>query len=104
MSDHFVHAFYIGELFPCRVSIKQLSYYTFLENILVEGKARNKLRPVNERKSSYISGAILQWFTDYLSNRKQQVVLPGLTSELSTLKAGVPQGSILVRYRFPFVN
>ena len=42
-----------------------------------------------------ISGALLKWFTDYLSNRKQQVVLPGVTSELSTLKAGVPQGSIL---------
>ena len=42
-----------------------------------------------------ISGALLKWFTDYLSNRKQQVVLlPGVTSELSTLKAGVPQGSI----------
>ena len=42
-----------------------------------------------------ISGALLKWFTDYLSNRKQQVALPGVTSELSTLKAGVSQGSIL---------
>ena len=42
-----------------------------------------------------ISGALLKWFTDYLSNRKQEVVLPGVTSELSALKAGVPQGSIL---------
>ena len=42
-----------------------------------------------------ISGSLLKWFTDYLSIRKQQVVLPGVTSELSTLKAGVPQGSIL---------
>ena len=41
-----------------------------------------------------ISGALLKWSTDYLSNRKQQVVLPGVTSELSTLKAGVPQSSI----------
>ena len=42
-----------------------------------------------------ISGSLSKWFTDYLSIRKQQVVLPGVTSELSTLKAGVPQGSIL---------
>ena len=45
-----------------------------------------------------ISGALLQRFTDYLSNRKQQVVLPGVSSKLSTLEAGVPQGSILARY------
>ena len=43
-----------------------------------------------------ISGALLQlWFIYYLSNRKQQVILPGVSSELSTLKAGVSQGSIL---------
>ena len=42
-----------------------------------------------------LSGVLLQWFTDYLSNRKQQVVLPRVTSELSTLKTGAPQGSIL---------
>ena len=42
-----------------------------------------------------ISGTLLQWFTDYLSNSKQQVILPGVSSGLSTLKAGVPQGSIL---------
>ena len=30
-----------------------------------------------------------------MSNRKQQVILPGVLSELSTLKAGVLQGSIL---------
>ena len=42
-----------------------------------------------------ISGVLLQlWFIYYLSNRKQQVVLPGVSSELSTLKAGVSQGSI----------
>ena len=35
-----------------RVSIKLLPHYTFYENILVEGKARNKHRPVNEMKSS----------------------------------------------------
>ena len=48
-----MHAFCIGELCSGRVSMKLLPYYTFLENILVEGKARNKHRPVNEAKSSY---------------------------------------------------
>ena len=32
---------------------------------------------------------------DYLQDRKQRVVLPGASSNWSTVKAGVPQGSIL---------
>ena len=42
-----------------------------------------------------ITGYLLQWFTDYLNNRKQRVVLPGVFSHWTDLKAGVPQGSIL---------
>ena len=42
-----------------------------------------------------ITGSLLQWFTDYLYNRKQRVVLPGGTSDWTTISAGVPQGSIL---------
>ena len=53
MSDHFMHAFSTGELCSGIVSIKLLPYYNCLENILVEGKARNKHRPVNKRESSY---------------------------------------------------
>ena len=48
-----MQTFCTGKLCYMRVSIKLLPQYTFLENILVEGKARNKLRPVNERKLSY---------------------------------------------------
>ena len=42
-----------------------------------------------------ISGSLLQWFTDYLYNRKQRVVIPGVSSNWSSVEAGVPQGSIL---------
>ena len=41
-----------------------------------------------------ISGSLLQWFTDYLYNRKQRVVIPGVSSNWSSVEAGVPQGSI----------
>ena len=34
--------------------ITNLPHYIFLENKLAEGKASNKHRPVNERKSRYI--------------------------------------------------
>ena len=42
-----------------------------------------------------IQGDLHQWFSDYLSSRHQKVVLPGATSNLSLVSAGVPQGSIL---------
>jgi hypothetical protein len=46
-------------------------------------------------KSAGISGELLNWFEDYLKDRKQRVVLPGATSTWKTIGAGVPQGSIL---------
>lgn len=42
-----------------------------------------------------ISGQLLAWFENYLSNRFQRVVLPGGKSEWLSIQAGVPQGSIL---------
>ena len=42
-----------------------------------------------------ISGSLLSWFTDYLNDRLQRVVLPGGSSAWTPIKAGVPQGSIL---------
>ena len=52
-SDHLVQTFCTVKLCSVRVSIKLLLRYAFLENIFVEGKARNKHRPVIERASSY---------------------------------------------------
>ena len=47
----------------------------------------------------------MQWFTDYLKDRKQRVVLPRFSSDLRLLMAGVPQGSILGPMLFlPFIN
>ena len=42
-----------------------------------------------------ITGGLLKWFEDYLSNRQQRVVINGQTSELGVILAGVPQGSVL---------
>ena len=38
---------------------------------------------------------MLTWSSDYLNDRKQRVVLPGACSSWTSVKAGVPQGSIL---------
>ena len=42
-----------------------------------------------------ISGHILKWFENYLSDRQQRVVINGKTSSYLKVPAGVPQGSIL---------
>ena len=41
------------------------------------------------------SNPIVKWFSSYLSNRRQRVVFNGVSSDWSTIHAGVPQGSIL---------
>ena len=46
-------------------------------------------------KRAGINGLLLDWLTNYLTERKQRVVIPGGTSDWEFIKAGVPQGSIL---------
>lgn len=42
-----------------------------------------------------VSGTLLDWFEDYLTNRSQCVVLEGVASGPASVTSGVPQGSIL---------
>ena len=42
-----------------------------------------------------ISGSLLEWCSDYLSNRTQRVVIDGNCSSWLNILSGVPQGSIL---------
>ena len=46
-------------------------------------------------KQNGVSGSMLMFYQNYLSNRKQCVVLNGSHSSYSTVKSGVPQGSVL---------
>ena len=50
---------------------------------------------IEKLKSYGINGKLLKWLKDYISERKQQVLLNNSISSLGTLKAGVPQGSVL---------
>ena len=50
---------------------------------------------IHKLKSAGISGNLLSWFTNYLTGRKQRVVMSGVQSAWNSISAGIPQGSIL---------
>jgi hypothetical protein len=46
-------------------------------------------------KKCGITGKLLEWLKDYLTNRQQRVVVNGEHSDWGNINAGVPQGSVL---------
>ena len=46
-------------------------------------------------KQNGIDGDLLGWISDYLSGRRQKVVIRNTSSSLMRAEAGVPQGSVL---------
>ena len=48
-----------------------------------------------ELEAQSLSQDITRWFQSYLSDRQQQVDVPGTLSSYSKITCGVPQGSIL---------
>ena len=47
-----------------------------------------------------VKDPMLSWFSSYLSNRQQRVVIDGQWSSWVNIKAGVPQGSVLAPLLF----
>lgn len=50
---------------------------------------------LNQLCSFGVQSTAMSWFASYLSNRTQRVVISGSSSQPSTMKFGVPQGSCL---------
>ena len=50
---------------------------------------------IHKLRSSGISGNMLALLNNFLTGRKQKLVLNGKTSEWKSVLAGVPQGSVL---------
>ena len=46
-------------------------------------------------RAAGITGSLLSWFSSYLSERRQRVILPGTQCDWNYIHAGVPHGSIL---------
>jgi hypothetical protein len=50
---------------------------------------------LHKLKSCGITGKLLEWLRDYLTDRHQRVIINGQSSTWGHIKAGVPQGSVL---------
>ena len=50
---------------------------------------------LDKLKAHNITGKLHQWLTNYLSNRRQTVVIQGTKSHEADVKSGVPQGTVL---------
>ena len=63
-------------------------------------KAFNKVphKKLRHKLMSYgIQGSVLNWISDFLSNRTQKVLVGGQTSDATSVLSGVPQGTVLGR-------
>ena len=55
---------------------------------------------IHKLKKYGLCDGIIEWFSSYLTNRKQRVTIDGFHSTWSDTEAGVPQGSVLGPYLF----
>ena len=52
-------------------------------------------RLIKKLENYGITGTLLNWIQDFLSNRKQRVGITGESSDWTDVTSGIPQGSVL---------
>ena len=95
---------------PGDSTINQLTflYHNFCEALDVGKEVKNVFCDISKTfdrvrhaglvyklEAAGFTGAVLEWFRNYLSDRRQRVVLPNGSSDWTYIRAGVPQGSNL---------
>ena len=74
---------------------KDLSLLSMLDLSAAFGTIDHQILLQRLKYTFGIDGVVLKWFTSYLENRNQYVLIDQLKSDLSSLTFGVPQGSVL---------
>ena len=72
--------------------VKRLNFVFFLSYVHTIPRHERLLTEMNRYG---IQGISLDWFKSYLTNRTQRCSVNGCLSDFTTLKCGVPQGTIL---------
>ena len=108
--DNFLITVWQSGFLPGRSTITQLTelYHTFCKAVADGKEIRIVFLDISKAfdrvwhagllhklQAFGIKGKLLAWFTDYLRDRRQRVVIEGQSSECADLKAGVPQGAVL---------
>ena len=55
-------------------------------------------RLIKKLENYGITGTLLNWIQDFLSNRKQRVVIKGESLDWTDVTSGIPQGSVLGQF------
>ena len=103
-------SFFQSGFIPGDSTINQLTYlyHTFCEALDAEKEVRAIFCDISKAfdrvwhkglihklEAAGVTGEALPWFKNYLSDRRQRVVLPRASSDWKNIRAGVPQGSVL---------
>ena len=85
--------------FLCTISRQALdASKEFLVVFCYISKAFDRVRHaglLRKLEAAGVTGKLLEWFKNYLLDRRQRVMLPGVNSHWSKIFSFVPQGSIL---------